>query len=418
MRKAALILVLTLLGTFAYGADIRQIYKDVISEKEQVDRAIDSKLNELRSDRKKLTSEVRSLEADYKEIISKIKRERSERESLQKQLDLSRARSLEVNKDINTIESAVRGAQEELISSVSGLPAPLKPEIEPVGTDLLDSLKLTAEKYLSFIRMASEVRMVELPVQMPDGSEQNMDVLAIGSFGYLYSLDGESGYLEKDSRGNLVIVNGVPYSVRKSVEGYIKGDSESVGLDLTGGTVYSQWENRITPSSQVRKGGLLVIPIFVVAVFGLLLIAERIYHLYIRSSREIAGVSRIISMVGNASEEDIEKEIESMGGKPVGRVLGAVFSARNTDRNVRADILEQSLINESTLLERNLSLLTAVAAIAPMLGLIGTVTGMISTFHAITIFGSGDPRMMAGRHIGSADNYYARPDCGSSGYAR
>jgi len=146
----------------------------------------------------------------------------------------------------------------------------------------------------------------------------------------------------------------------------------------------------------VRKGGLLVIPIFVVAVFGLLLIAERIYHLYIRSSREIAGVSRIISMVGNASEEDIEKEIESMGGKPIGRVLGAVFSARNTDRNVRADILEQSLINESTLLERNLSLLTAVAAIAPMLGLIGTVTGMISTFHAITIFGSGDPRMMAG----------------------
>jgi len=54
------------------------------------------------------------------------------------------------------------------------------------------------------------------------------------------------------------------------------------------------------------------------------------------------------------------------------------------------------ILKETPRLERSLNLLKIIAAVAPLLGLLGTVTGMIITFQAITIFGAGDPKAMAG----------------------
>ena len=59
-------------------------------------------------------------------------------------------------------------------------------------------------------------------------------------------------------------------------------------------------------------------------------------------------------------------------------------------------IVEESLTTEQTRLEQGLAFLKLIAAIAPMLGLLGTVTGMIETFQAIALHGSGDPKLMSG----------------------
>ena len=83
-------------------------------------------------------------------------------------------------------------------------------------------------------------------------------------------------------------------------------------------------------------------------------------------------------------------------GNPLGRVLSVFEQNRQVDSETLELKLDAVVLHESSKLERFLWLVKTVSVIAPLLGLLGTVTGMIQTFQAITLFGAGDPKMMAG----------------------
>jgi len=77
-------------------------------------------------------------------------------------------------------------------------------------------------------------------------------------------------------------------------------------------------------------------------------------------------------------------------------VLKAGLECRDMSRTDMENALQEAILNEIPSMERFLSTLGMLAAIAPLLGLLGTVTGMINTFHVINYYGTGDPRMMSG----------------------
>jgi biopolymer transport protein ExbB len=81
---------------------------------------------------------------------------------------------------------------------------------------------------------------------------------------------------------------------------------------------------------------------------------------------------------------------------PVYNVVRAGINARHEKREVLESILQEAILKELPRLERALPFLNIMAAVAPLLGLLGTVTGMISTFEVINIHGTGDPRLMSG----------------------
>jgi biopolymer transport protein ExbB len=82
-------------------------------------------------------------------------------------------------------------------------------------------------------------------------------------------------------------------------------------------------------------------------------------------------------------------------GNPLGRVLSIYTENRNLDAETLELKLDEAVMRETVRIERFLWLVKVVSVVAPLLGLLGTVTGMIQTFQAITLFGAGDPKMMA-----------------------
>lgn len=131
--------------------------------------------------------------------------------------------------------------------------------------------------------------------------------------------------------------------------------------------------------SRIEQGGLVGYVILLIGLLGFLLACERF-------------------MVLNATNRQVQKQLNTttINDNPLGRIL-RVYDANATVNTTTLDLkLDEAILKELPPLQRGLGTIALLAAIAPLLGLLGTVTGIIETFQAITLYGTGDPRVMSG----------------------
>jgi biopolymer transport protein ExbB len=136
-----------------------------------------------------------------------------------------------------------------------------------------------------------------------------------------------------------------------------------------------------TLPERVQQGGAIGYIILVIGLFGIVLVVLRLTAL----GRLAAKMKRQLQEPGEASADN-----------PLGRVLLVAGDAGERDIDAIELLLDEAILRETPALQRGLGLLKLLAAVAPLLGLLGTVTGMILTFQSITLFGTGDPKLMAG----------------------
>jgi biopolymer transport protein ExbB len=111
----------------------------------------------------------------------------------------------------------------------------------------------------------------------------------------------------------------------------------------------------------------------------------------------VLGVIRWVMMTIVARKVAAQRKTSTPNkSNPLGRVLSVYTENRDADAETLELRLDEAVMRETARLERFLWLVKVVSVVAPLLGLLGTVTGMIQTFQAITLFGAGDPKMMAG----------------------
>jgi len=133
-------------------------------------------------------------------------------------------------------------------------------------------------------------------------------------------------------------------------------------------------------SDRIEQGGIVGYIILGLGVLGLLIIIERFGYL--------TFISRRIA-------KQVDKHTPDMKNP-----LGRIFKVYQDNKAIDTDTLElklgEAILKERAPLERFLTFLKIISVVSPLLGLLGTVTGMINTFQAITLFGTGDPKLMAG----------------------
>lgn len=145
----------------------------------------------------------------------------------------------------------------------------------------------------------------------------------------------------------------------------------------------------------ILAGGWLMVPILLCSTLAVAIVIERFWSL--RRSRVIPdGVSEMVEGWASREELDLRHLNQLRSGSALGRVLAAALSNRNRPRDLIKEAVEDTGRHVVHELERFLNTLGTIAGIAPLLGLLGTVIGMIKVFSAIMIHGVGNANELAG----------------------
>ncbi|MEZ8367387.1 MotA/TolQ/ExbB proton channel family protein [Vibrio cyclitrophicus] len=272
----------------------------------------------------------------------------------------------ELSSTVNSVDRAEHTATVDQIIDAKSLPS--MPQLSGLWMSMVEQ-----------IQASSEISKSQIAFINGEGNTQSVDAYRLGSIG----LVTDQGYVSWNTQREDAIAylkqpsNGPTLA---SLSSLANGDISNVVVDPSRGFMLEQLA--LTPSltDRLQAGGVVGKVILGLLAIGLIIALVR-------------GISLVIARQKIRAQL---KNPEQAGDNPLGRVL-AVY---NKEQNQTVEALElrllEAVVDEQTHLEKGLSMLKLLAALAPMLGLLGTVTGMIETFQVITQFGNGDPKVMAG----------------------
>ena len=218
------------------------------------------------------------------------------------------------------------------------------------------------------------------PVITQTGDEVSKEVVRVGAFNVI---SGDKYLQFVPETGRLVELGRQPqqrYTDRAAEFAAAQSGQQAFALDPSRGQILSLLVQAPNLRERIDQGGVVGYVIIALGALALLVALERLITLTITGLRVAAQ----------------RRNLDSPGNNPLGRVLKVYQANPGADIETLELKLSEAILRETPRINRMLMFLKIIAVVAPLLGLLGTVTGMIITFQAITLFGTGDPKLMAG----------------------
>ncbi len=391
MRRAALLAALFCLAGVAEPAraqaDLDALLREV-REGRTADRALaqerEARFIERRDERARLLREARATrdrEAQRSESL-RLRFEQRERElnALGEKLDDQLGHLGELVSTARQVAGETRAELE--VSLISAEFPERADELSALadGSAFPDLERLTALWWAMQHEMTETGRSsrFDAEVALPSGHHENRSVTRIGPFTAL----SDGRFLHFDGGRLLELARQPARPMRADAREYESTREGLAGavIDPSRGALLALLVDAPTFRERVGQGGPIGLIIGVVGLVGLILAVLRAFYL--------SGAARGI-------RRQLQADTPSDGN-----ALGRILACANVHSGASAEALElhleEAIAREAPPLERGLSTLRVLTIVAPLLGLLGTVTGMIETFQMITLFGAGDPKIMAG----------------------
>ena len=255
-------------------------------------------------------------------------------------------------------------------------------------------LDFVFDESLSLLGRLGTVRAEEGEFFLEDGTLVNGQIVHLGRIASLGFSGDSGGTLAPAGAGMLRVVDSRSENVARALE---RGDMpRTIPIYLYESLDYLV--NRMGPKSIgdiIKSGGIIGYVIVVLGALATILIVLRAVFLYRARGRDEALLEEVVAHVRRRDFGAARRATERPKSA-LTRVIASTVRCLSDEPKRIDDVIAESMLNEQPALERFRSAITVFAAVAPLLGLLGTVTGMISTFDVITEYGTGDPKLLSG----------------------
>lgn len=396
------------IGNFLWGQDrdIAALANEMESRVEASLRKYEALQNEIAESKIPLLEKINELENKTIEYRALLKSRDSEE---RKALDDLRERQMRIADTrtqndyvsglfaqyLNTFEGRLQIAEDQLFSPKL---TPLRDAIEIAGPGSRAAIEKRAEAVelcLDRLKLAMGGYIFLGEAIDPSGEILNGDIIVFGPSAYFRSLAGDSvgmlSYRSGALEPGLVSFDGEYGNPLRSYS--VSGES-SLPLDASLGKAISLKEASDSWQEHLEKGGYVGYAILAMGGLALFLALVKLGDFAALSVSIPANLTKVAS---KAVEGELEEaRAEASESRPWMRdMLQEGASHASGDRELMEDHMVSVILNRKPRLERFLPWLAVTAAATPLMGLLGTVVGMIKTFTLITIFGSGDPKALS-----------------------
>jgi biopolymer transport protein ExbB len=393
----------------ASAQDAREAVKKADAERAAALERAKQIEEQILNDRTKLVAEVEKLEAERVRLDTeltvlekKVEETAKHRETLSEKWA---GREIEFKEISGNVRVVARDLEALLLQSpvsalVPGRVDTIKPLFDTGYFPGIDDITGMANVLFDEIERSGQVRLAKGSFVGRDGQDLEGDILVLGKFTSIYRSGKEVGFLQYDSGSEkfFALTALPPRPMRRTMNRYLDGKGADVPFDISAGSAFLKITQGESLLEHLGSGGPVMWPIYLVALAALGIVLQRVW--YLEKVRQNTGkyMTRVNKLASEGNWEECEAIVKRHKGEhsPVNHVIEAGLTARHLDREMLESVLQEALIREIPRVERGLSALAVLGAVAPLLGLLGTVTGMIETFRVITLHGTGNPKLMSG----------------------
>ncbi len=395
MKKIINFVALAAITTAGLVATTQANQLDDLLKQVKAERVSEAKLD------KKREAEFKSARADKQALLNKAKKELANQNARNKRLTKEYAaneitlaqKEVELDNATGTLgemfgvsRAAAAGAYGQIATSIvsaefSGRGEALNRIANAKEIPALEDLEELWFALQTEMTQSGKVSKFTAEVTNLDGSKSTETITRLGTF----NLVSNNGYLTyNDEVGQVQPLPKQPAGyIAETASGFFNSTSGYTGvfLDPSRGGILSLETRKKTLEEFFHEGKEVGYAITVLLIFGCLIALERLIVL--------GGMSSKIK----AQEKNIDTPNDN---NPLGRLLKIYHENKSVDAETLELKLDEGILRETPKVDRGVNLIKMFAAIAPLMGLLGTVIGMIMTFQTITLFGTGDPKIMAG----------------------